>query len=196
MSINATNKSGEFFQPVEIWSLFSEWQGHTITFCDHFMVWMNPAQGRHFVLPGTSGLHAAIPTHTAQQNSASDSFSNSGGIVIILLIVLILLFGFGGYRMGPGIGYYGGGSLSLILLIVLVLLLLRVIWQTGGKTKTGLERGGIPADAALCLYSFMPLLVDGEALRLWDEAALQLLHLSQQIGCRCGAFDQAVDGFS
>jgi hypothetical protein len=40
---------------------------------------------------------------------------------------LILLFGFGGYRMGPGIGYYGGGSLSLILLIILVLLLLRVI---------------------------------------------------------------------
>ena len=41
----------------------------------------------------------------------------------------------------------------------------------------------------------MPLLVDGEALRLWDEAALQL-HLSQQIGGRCGAFDQAVNGFS
>jgi hypothetical protein len=47
--------------------------------------------------------------------------------MIILLIVLILLFGFGGYRMGPGIGYYGGGSLSLILTIVLILLLLKVI---------------------------------------------------------------------
>ncbi|HEY3988503.1 MAG TPA: hypothetical protein VGM02_04335 [Acidobacteriaceae bacterium] len=51
----------------------------------------------------------------------------SGGIVIILLIVLIVLFGFGGYRLGPGIGYYGGGSISLILLIILVLLLLKVI---------------------------------------------------------------------
>jgi hypothetical protein len=50
-----------------------------------------------------------------------------GGIVIILLIVLILLFGFGGYRLGPGMGYYGGGGISLILLIILVLLLLRVI---------------------------------------------------------------------
>jgi hypothetical protein len=34
---------------------------------------------------------------------------------------------FGGYRMGPGIGYYGGGGLGLILLIVIILLLLRVI---------------------------------------------------------------------
>jgi hypothetical protein len=39
----------------------------------------------------------------------------------------LLVFGFGGYRMGPGIGYYGGGGLSLIVLIVLILLLLRVI---------------------------------------------------------------------
>jgi hypothetical protein len=37
-----------------------------------------------------------------------------------------LLFGFGGYRMGPGIGYYGGGGISLILLIVIILLLLHV----------------------------------------------------------------------
>ena len=34
--------------------------------------------------------------------------------MIILLLVLLLLFGFGGYRMGPGIGYYGGGGLSLV----------------------------------------------------------------------------------
>jgi hypothetical protein len=39
--------------------------------------------------------------------------------MIILLLVLLLVFGFGGYRMGPGIGYYGGGGLSLIVLIVL-----------------------------------------------------------------------------
>jgi hypothetical protein len=44
-----------------------------------------------------------------------------------LLIVLLLVFGFGGYRMGPGIGYYGGGGLSLIVLVVLILLLMRVI---------------------------------------------------------------------
>jgi uncharacterized protein DUF3309 len=43
------------------------------------------------------------------------------------LIVLILVFGFGGYRMGPGVGYYGGGGISLVLLIVLILLLLKVI---------------------------------------------------------------------
>jgi hypothetical protein len=34
---------------------------------------------------------------------------------------------FGGYRMGPGAGYYGGGGLGLVLLIVIILLLLRVI---------------------------------------------------------------------
>jgi len=32
--------------------------------------------------------------------------------MLILLIILILVFGFGGYRMGPGLGYYGGGGLS------------------------------------------------------------------------------------
>ncbi len=35
--------------------------------------------------------------------------------MLILLIILILVFGFGGYRMGPGLGYYGGGGISLIL---------------------------------------------------------------------------------
>jgi hypothetical protein len=29
--------------------------------------------------------------------------------MLILLIILIFVFGFGGYRMGPGLGYYGGG---------------------------------------------------------------------------------------
>lgn len=50
-----------------------------------------------------------------------------GANVIIILIILLLLFGFGGYRMGPGIGYYGGGGISLILLIIIILLLLKVI---------------------------------------------------------------------
>jgi len=46
-------------------------------------------------------------------------------LLIVLLILLIFGTGFGGYRLGPGLGYYGGGSLSLILLIVLIVLLLR-----------------------------------------------------------------------
>jgi hypothetical protein len=48
-------------------------------------------------------------------------------MLLIILVVLLLLFGFGGYRMGPGIGYYGGGGISLILLIVIILILARVI---------------------------------------------------------------------
>jgi hypothetical protein len=47
--------------------------------------------------------------------------------MLIVLVILLLVFGFGGYRLGPGLGYYGGGGLSLIVLIVIVLLLLRVI---------------------------------------------------------------------
>ena len=50
-----------------------------------------------------------------------------GEHMLIILIVLLLVFGFGGYRMGPGLGYYGGGGISLILLIVIILLLLKVI---------------------------------------------------------------------
>jgi hypothetical protein len=51
-----------------------------------------------------------------------------GETMLILLIILLLVFGFGGYRLGPGLGYYGGGGISLIILIVIILLLLRVIW--------------------------------------------------------------------
>jgi hypothetical protein len=47
--------------------------------------------------------------------------------MLIVLIILLLVFGFGGYRLGPGLGYYGGGGVSLIILIVIILLLLRVI---------------------------------------------------------------------
>jgi hypothetical protein len=50
-----------------------------------------------------------------------------GERMLIVLIILLLVFGFGGYRLGPGLGYYGGGGLSLIILIVIILLLLRVI---------------------------------------------------------------------
>lgn len=44
--------------------------------------------------------------------------------MLVLLVVLILLFGFGGYRMGPGVGYYSGFGLGGVLLILLVILLL------------------------------------------------------------------------
>jgi hypothetical protein len=47
--------------------------------------------------------------------------------MLIVLIILLLVFAFGGYRLGPGIGYYGGGGISLILLILIILLLLKVI---------------------------------------------------------------------
>jgi hypothetical protein len=43
--------------------------------------------------------------------------------MLILLIILLLVFGFGGYRLGPGLGYYGGGGLSLIILLVILWLL-------------------------------------------------------------------------
>ena len=68
------------------------------------------------------GLFASNPSHSAEDLRRKGEES-----MLIILIILLLVFGFGGYRMGPGIGYYGGGGLSLILLIVLVLLLLRVI---------------------------------------------------------------------
>jgi hypothetical protein len=47
--------------------------------------------------------------------------------MLYVLIILLLVFSFGGYRLGPGLGYYGGGGISLLLLIVIILLLLRVI---------------------------------------------------------------------
>ncbi len=48
-------------------------------------------------------------------------------LLIIILIVLIFGFGYGGYRVGPGWGYYGGGGASLLLTILVILLLLKVI---------------------------------------------------------------------
>jgi Protein of unknown function (DUF3309) len=47
--------------------------------------------------------------------------------MLIVLIILLVVFSFGGYHLGPGLGYMGGGGVSLIILIVIVLLLLRVI---------------------------------------------------------------------
>ena len=48
-------------------------------------------------------------------------------LLITILIILIFGTGFGGYRLGPGMGYYDGGGLSVILTIVLLLLLLKII---------------------------------------------------------------------
>lgn len=48
-------------------------------------------------------------------------------MIEIILVVLILICGFGGYRAGPGFGYYGGGGLSLILFILLICIILKLI---------------------------------------------------------------------
>jgi hypothetical protein len=37
--------------------------------------------------------------------------------MLLILLVVILIFGFGGYRRGPGLGYYGGG-LDLIIVLL------------------------------------------------------------------------------
>lgn len=43
--------------------------------------------------------------------------------MLIVLIILLLVFGLGGYRMGPGLGYYGGGGIGLLLLLVILWML-------------------------------------------------------------------------
>lgn len=62
-----------------------------------------------------------------RRKKRADILRRRATMLLILLIVLILAFGYGGYRVGPGWGYYGGGSVSLILTIILILVLLRVI---------------------------------------------------------------------
>lgn len=47
--------------------------------------------------------------------------------MLLVLIILLVVFCFGGYRLGPGLGYYGGGGISLLLLILILLLLAGVI---------------------------------------------------------------------
>jgi hypothetical protein len=70
---------------------------------------------------------AVNKTHFSRGIEAEQPRREGEHMLLIILIVLLLLFGFGGYRLGPGIGYYGGGGISLIILIVIILLLLRVI---------------------------------------------------------------------
>jgi hypothetical protein len=69
---------------------------------------------------------AADETHFSRGYEAEQP-RREGERMLIILIILLLVFGFGGYRLGPGLGYYGGGGISLIILIVIILLLLRVI---------------------------------------------------------------------
>jgi hypothetical protein len=87
-----------------------------------------------FVLLTQSGCIAKREAPPAVSLHANRGYEVERGVprregdgMLIVLIILLLVFGFGGYRLGPGLGYYGGGGVSLIILIVIILLLLRVI---------------------------------------------------------------------
>jgi hypothetical protein len=73
------------------------------------------------------GASAVDKTHFSRGIEAEQPHREGERMLLIILIILLLVFGFGGYRLGPGIGYYGGGGVSLIILIVIILLLLKVI---------------------------------------------------------------------
>jgi hypothetical protein len=75
------------------------------------------------LLPAVSLQQGAFFT----RGSKRSNLAREGERMLIILIILLLVFGFGGYRLGPGLGYYGGGGISLIILIVIILLLLKVI---------------------------------------------------------------------
>jgi hypothetical protein len=72
-------------------------------------------------------MWAPWPFQSVCRGKTRTDLAAKGESMLILLIILLLVFGFGGYRLGPGLGYYGGGGISLIILIVIILLLLRVI---------------------------------------------------------------------
>jgi hypothetical protein len=79
------------------------------------------------------GEHVLVLRSVVRQNAfftryrSGATSPHEGERMLIILIILLLVFGFGGYRLGPGLGYYGGGGISLIILIVIILLLLKVI---------------------------------------------------------------------
>jgi hypothetical protein len=85
------------------------------------------------LLVGSFVREAALPIDPASQQEICASahhllrlLAGENEMLLIILILLILAFGYGGYRVGPGWGYYGGGGISLILAIVVILLLLHV----------------------------------------------------------------------
>lgn len=43
--------------------------------------------------------------------------------MLLILLILLLVFGFGGYRLGPGLGYYGGGIGTIVILLIILWLL-------------------------------------------------------------------------
>jgi hypothetical protein len=86
--------------------------------------------GRHGKRRGRGPDTDAVSLSTTRHNEVGAEYPRREGesmSLLVILIILFLVFGFGGYRLGPGLGYYGGGGISLILLIVIILLLLRVI---------------------------------------------------------------------
>jgi len=72
-------------------------------------------------------LHQLLRKRIFTRDRSEATWPREGERMLLILIILLLVFGFGGYRLGPGLGYYGGGGISLIILIVIILLLLRVI---------------------------------------------------------------------
>lgn len=48
--------------------------------------------------------------------------------MLIILIILLLVFGFGGYTLGPGLGYYGGGIGGIIILLL-------ILWMVMGHGR-------------------------------------------------------------
>jgi Protein of unknown function (DUF3309) len=75
-----------------------------------------------------ASLRSAVDKNAFFTRDRSGATSpHEGERMLLILIILLLVFGFGGFRLGPGLGYYGGGGISLIILIVIILLLLKVI---------------------------------------------------------------------
>jgi hypothetical protein len=72
-------------------------------------------------------LHQLLRKRIFTRDRSGATSPREGECMLLILIILLLVFGFGGYRLGPGLGYYGGGGISLIILIVIILLLLKVI---------------------------------------------------------------------
>jgi hypothetical protein len=84
-------------------------------------------RGQHCKREECAACDQPLTKRFFQEGFEAEQPRREGERMLIILIILLLVFGFGGYRLGPGLGYYGGGGISLIILIVIILLLLRVI---------------------------------------------------------------------